>query len=263
MSSCYGCGASLSFRYIDGRCVPLGCRCYTGAGRSGYATRIVPTKPWLNGFGIVPWPVTFSTQCWWCGDIVFYHTNGYGDCVLLDELGPPWPVHHCWDEYGSRRRSAAVHTATALLGVGTLLVPFTTDLRPHLERSAWWRSRKQDAEAVISLKHVPFNAPPNPPIPGSSTYLIVTWVVGDDDRMISLRVEDKLETWHGLRTGMKDFVVFVPAAVRKLYRSGDPLIAEVSVISVGGAHRYVVLRARSREGARIDVYEENYPVSTV
>lgn len=27
---------------------------------------------------------------------MFAHTNGFGDFVLLDELGPPWPVHACY-----------------------------------------------------------------------------------------------------------------------------------------------------------------------
>jgi hypothetical protein len=27
---------------------------------------------------------------------VFAHTNGNGDFVLLDSLGPPWPIHECY-----------------------------------------------------------------------------------------------------------------------------------------------------------------------
>lgn len=42
---------------------------------------------------------TRKTKCWWCGAEVYYHTNGYGDCVLFDELGWPWLVHECWEEY--------------------------------------------------------------------------------------------------------------------------------------------------------------------
>jgi len=42
---------------------------------------------------------TSRTLCWWCGDPVFYHTNGYGDCVLFDSLGHPWQVHTCWTNY--------------------------------------------------------------------------------------------------------------------------------------------------------------------
>lgn len=42
---------------------------------------------------------TYQTKCWYCGDEVFYHTNGFGDCVLFDELGHPWQVHECWINY--------------------------------------------------------------------------------------------------------------------------------------------------------------------
>ena len=42
---------------------------------------------------------TNKTLCWWCGEPVFYHTNGYGDHVLFDSLGYPWEIHQCWIDY--------------------------------------------------------------------------------------------------------------------------------------------------------------------
>ena len=48
---------------------------------------------------------TYPIPCWWCGEPVFYHTNGNGDCVLFDSLGYPWPVHPCWAEYARGLRS--------------------------------------------------------------------------------------------------------------------------------------------------------------
>lgn len=47
---------------------------------------------------------TYPTQCRWCGDTVFFHTNGYGDAVLFDSLGSPWPVHSCWQEYQENKK---------------------------------------------------------------------------------------------------------------------------------------------------------------
>ncbi|MCV6613160.1 MAG: hypothetical protein OIF55_20595 [Amphritea sp.] len=45
---------------------------------------------------------TRPTKCWWCDKPVFFHSNGNGDAVLLDELsGAPWPVHACWEKYKS------------------------------------------------------------------------------------------------------------------------------------------------------------------
>jgi len=49
---------------------------------------------------------TWVTKCFidgGCNAEVFAHTNGYGDFVLFDDLGYPWPIHEC---YAKRRRSA-------------------------------------------------------------------------------------------------------------------------------------------------------------
>jgi len=42
---------------------------------------------------------TYPTKCKRCQAEVFYHTNGYGDHVLFDDLGSPWQVHYCWRIY--------------------------------------------------------------------------------------------------------------------------------------------------------------------
>lgn len=47
---------------------------------------------------------TRLTKCWWCGEEVFYHTNGYGDSVLFDSLGYPWVIHSCWKDYCAAKR---------------------------------------------------------------------------------------------------------------------------------------------------------------
>lgn len=42
---------------------------------------------------------TWTTFCFingGCGEQVFAHTNGYGDFVLFDSLGWPWPIHDCY-----------------------------------------------------------------------------------------------------------------------------------------------------------------------
>lgn len=40
---------------------------------------------------------TYPTKCPVCKANVFYHTNGYGDCVYFNAItGAPWPVHECW-----------------------------------------------------------------------------------------------------------------------------------------------------------------------
>jgi ribosomal protein S10 len=49
---------------------------------------------------------------------VFFHTNGYGDCVLFDELGYPWEVHACWEMYRSEHRAAMIELERSLQAAG-------------------------------------------------------------------------------------------------------------------------------------------------
>ncbi len=64
---------------------------------------------------------TRSTICWWCGDSVFYHTNGNGDSVLFDSLGWPWEVHPCWTEYSNGKKTNSD-------------ISFASDLGQHLPK---------------------------------------------------------------------------------------------------------------------------------
>jgi hypothetical protein len=73
-------------------------------------------------------PITRHTQCWWCGAPVYYHTNGNGDSVLFDELGPPWPIHPCWEEH---RETRTGHVQRFLAGLPIFEVT-TQDHRPAL-----------------------------------------------------------------------------------------------------------------------------------
>jgi hypothetical protein len=42
---------------------------------------------------------THPAVCWWCGDEVFFHTNGNGDFVMFDSLGTPWEIHASWQAH--------------------------------------------------------------------------------------------------------------------------------------------------------------------
>lgn len=46
---------------------------------------------------------TYPSNCRDCGQRIFVHSNGYGDTVLFDDLGQPWPIHYCY--LNRRRRS--------------------------------------------------------------------------------------------------------------------------------------------------------------
>jgi len=67
-------------------------------------------------------PVTYPTTCWWCGEPVIFHTNGYGDCVLFNrgDLGPPWDekIHACWKAHVDEQRAALEAIDTELEKTG-------------------------------------------------------------------------------------------------------------------------------------------------
>ncbi|AFY31881.1 C2HC-type zinc finger protein [Calothrix sp. PCC 7507] len=48
---------------------------------------------------------TFPVSCPWCGTIVFYHTNGFGDSVYFDSLGYPWQIHECFKRYWENKKA--------------------------------------------------------------------------------------------------------------------------------------------------------------
>jgi len=107
---CWYCGEEIEFRWIDGGPKPIhlsGSWC-TGYASEGGAVSPPPLSPrpspptrasarWSVGharcdLGV---PLTHPTTCPICGAFIFFHTNGNGDCVFFDELGPPWPKHAC------------------------------------------------------------------------------------------------------------------------------------------------------------------------
>lgn len=62
-------------------------------------------------------PLTHSTTCWWCGAEVFFHRDENGGCVLFDFLGPPWPIHDCWEDHARRHSiSSGVESEMRVLG---------------------------------------------------------------------------------------------------------------------------------------------------
>ena len=75
---CNECGRTVHFRVVKGVTRPIGCACHS-----------------LN-------PQTYSTdyvshcRCPVCQASVYFIRHN-GGSVWLDELGPPWPKHHCFN----------------------------------------------------------------------------------------------------------------------------------------------------------------------
>ena len=71
--------------------------------------------------------ITFLAKCWWCGQYVYFHRNGdNGGCALFDELGYPWPLHHCWEEHREQQHTALsglLLRHAALLRAGEYVFP--------------------------------------------------------------------------------------------------------------------------------------------
>ena len=63
--------------------------------------------------------LTWRTACFingGCGSTgIFAHTNGLGDFVLFDSLGPPWPVHECYEKRFCVRVDKSELTGTRIL----------------------------------------------------------------------------------------------------------------------------------------------------
>jgi hypothetical protein len=76
---------------------------------SGSSSSVASTRSW--SITRHDHSVTYRTKCWWCQEQVFFHTNGFGDCVLFDRLGWPWEVHACWAEYAAAQRSSGIARA--------------------------------------------------------------------------------------------------------------------------------------------------------
>lgn len=136
--TCCYCGGPIDFRWIDGVVVPLhqngGC-----SGGSWERPPRPPTPPGPPDEGFVrdelrgPWaaghaatdlgePLTYPTTCPYCGARIFFHTNGNGDVVFFDALGPPWPKHACLAS--DFRTSEGSNSAwTTILEIASLRVP--------------------------------------------------------------------------------------------------------------------------------------------
>jgi len=71
-----------------------------------------------------------NVRCWDCGELVFFYRSPNGGCVLFDSLGPPWPVHPCFERNSTR----GSWTATNYFS----LVNIPTKHQPHQSTDGWF-----------------------------------------------------------------------------------------------------------------------------
>ena len=92
MATCSRCGNPITFRYVDGRCVPLHLSggCSDGGGQSSSND--------YSGYSRSDESCCFLTNCPECGvDVFFIRFNG-GSVWIDPPLGPPWYKHPCLDQ---------------------------------------------------------------------------------------------------------------------------------------------------------------------
>ena len=58
--------------------------------------------------------VTHPSTCPWCGAAVYFFRDAHGGCAFFDELGAPWQVHPCWEDYRHEVRYALRHVEEQL-----------------------------------------------------------------------------------------------------------------------------------------------------
>jgi hypothetical protein len=90
MSICSRCGDTISFRYIGGRCIPL--HSSGGCGETTASTVTDYTNPLRKTDS-----TCFGTSCPECGDNVYFIKHNGGSVWVDPPLGPPWPIHGCFD----------------------------------------------------------------------------------------------------------------------------------------------------------------------
>jgi hypothetical protein len=263
MSRCTGCGNAIHLRYIDGICVPLGCQCHGGGARRSPGRPIHVKKPWRSGFGTVPWPLSYRTQCFWCPEEVFYHTNGHGDCVLLDDLGPPWPVHWCWEDHRDDRRRAVVESTMAIVksGVRSELMErsdgWLAQMQEMLPAGSWWsHSAERDWRGGLAGREYQVAAPPvRVDVGAPGPYLVLNWVASRAELYFHAPDLPVLDWgWVGITIGVRDLTIFLPRDLARQLKVGDPLIAEIEAFGTPARSVYLAKKVRTQDGGRIDVY---------
>ena len=61
--------------------------------------------------------LTYPTSCRWCGGDVYFFRDENGGCALFDALGPPWPIHSCWEDHVRQSRiSRAIESSLESVG---------------------------------------------------------------------------------------------------------------------------------------------------
>jgi DNA-directed RNA polymerase subunit RPC12/RpoP len=195
-----------------------------GANHGIHQVGSVPARSWrLESLGQ---PLTSSTRCWWCGERVFFHTNGNGDCVLFEALGWPWPIHSCWQIHRdeSQRRIGLSKLETALEQSGYDGIKFSPpDCPPIPEKDApdqlEWRRKATNCLVQMELEDDP-----------SRRFVRVAGYLSRKTNLsLALSLDESCEPWRqiGITTAEDRQLFFLP---RNVFNS----LSEFALIRIAG-----------------------------
>jgi hypothetical protein len=103
-------------------------------------------------------PRSYPTKCQECGAGIFFHTNGFGDAVFFDDLGPPWPIHWCFE---SRVRGRIVTDPAAYRA--RMLAVYGTPTRPRQpsRKASWTTGPRRRMTKPRPVTNAPIERPIN------------------------------------------------------------------------------------------------------
>lgn len=123
---------------------PPGCNCGFGGGTGGgfRRTSFRAPAPKVRGWRDDE-AVTYLTECWECGQPVYFYRNEFGGCALFEDLGWPWEIHPCWEIHRDRHQTIIRSYRSKLRGDS--LSANRSSWQPKLRRSP---SRGRTTEVV-------------------------------------------------------------------------------------------------------------------
>lgn len=134
---------------------PPSCSCDFRGGHDGviggWRNRVVPasTDPacdkyaWCRDGGRDSYTIP-NARCPLCGASVFFYRSPHNGRVFFDQLGPPWPKHHCTDAYFTKTRNVFGTLGTQLNEQSPQLTPWETN--------GWQPLLKFDVNQLDELK---------------------------------------------------------------------------------------------------------------
>jgi hypothetical protein len=258
-TTCKYCGHWVEF-YTDteGRVIPYGCRCTSDSSANEFGVcvdeaRLPRFDPQELGPLVVQRPLTYKGKCPVCGEPVFWHTNGFGDWVLLEEPFPPWDVHPCWTDLQEEKKLVAVRASTGTHERPAAVAVASTDTGwPQRQDRCWEAAAHCDLDDlpgpfVWDYTHFERSVLQANPRPDSTSCLLSTRVI----RRLNTTAPERGVVLVGVETEI-GVELYMPSFVAAQFRTGDPIVAKATPAVLGRHRRWVAAWAQGADGRVMD-----------